>query len=478
MTWDPQGTLNGMLHDNHFVIVTNNTLCRIPYRLDARDKIAAGRIDTPPADDTSYCDVVQLNIRSRTTRAVLYLKRMQGRYDQSFPPSISSRIQVTIQKYPELDALFRDIAAHIQSTSNTAQTNGETHAPVSKKRKLEANDDGYVPADDADTIADVSFSIPQRKKLKLELGRNAAKGQIRGLNAAGEAEFGIRWTDVDYVVCLPVPEKAQSQHSFCVLPKEGEEQILFTVPGTTIKPGSVKSSLPVGPEETYKEITTRMLNERLKTKVVEPNDKDFVSQVAQAHRKGEKAVHVKAHRGSKDGFLFFLPIGIIFAFKKPLSLFPFHKIASVSYTSVLQRTFDLVISVYNSSPSSSADNDTQEIEFAMIDQGDFAGIDAYVKRHGLQDASMAEQRRAKKLNVNGVKDEEADGEEGGELQKAQREAQDLEDEDEEEDENFDPGSEGESEGSGESSEEEGGDGTREGDLVADELGSEAEEVSE
>ncbi|KAL9596840.1 MAG: hypothetical protein Q9179_004479 [Wetmoreana sp. 5 TL-2023] len=408
---------------------------------------------------------------------------MQGRYDQSFPPSISSGIQVTIQKYPELEALFRDIATHIQSPGNTAQIDGGTHAPVSKKRKLEVNGDGCAPAGDADTIADVSFSIPQRKKLKLELGRNAAKGHIRGLNAAGEAEFGIRWTDVDYVICLPVPEKAQSQYSFCVLPREGEEQILFTVPGTTVKPDSVKSDLPVGPEETYKEVTIRMLNERLKTKVIEPNDKEFVSQVAQALRKGEKAVHVKAHRGSKDGFLFFLPIGIIFAFKKPLSLFPFHTIASISYTSVLQRTFDLVISVYNSS-SSSADNDTQDIEFAMIDQGDFAGIDAYVKRHGLQDASMAEQRRAKKLNINGVKDEEAEREEDGEgeLQKAQREAEDLEDENEEDDENFDPGSEGESEGSGESSEDEGGeyrgDGNGEGDLVGEELGSEAEEVSE
>lgn len=125
----------------------------------------------------------------------------------------------------------------------------------------------------------------------------------------------------------------------------------------------------------------------------------------------------------------------------------------------------------------------------MIDQADFAGIDTYVRRHGLQDASMAEQRRAKKLNVNGVK--EGDEEEGaeGELEKATREAQDMEDEEEEEeDENFDPGSEGESEGSGSSSEVEGDEGADEEeeeeeekkgkDLVKDELGSEAEDMSE
>jgi len=117
----------------------------------------------------------------------------------------------------------------------------------------------------------------------------------------------------------------------------------------------------------------------------------------------------------------------------------------------------------------------------MLDQADFAGIDAYIKRHQLQDASMAEQRRAKKLNINGVKGEKGEDAnpeaEEGDLQKAAREVEDLEDEDEEEDENFDPGSEGESEGSGSSDgEEEGGDGEADGDIVQGELGSEAEEV--
>ena len=125
----------------------------------------------------------------------------------------------------------------------------------------------------------------------------------------------------------------------------------------------------------------------------------------------------------------------------------------------------------------------------MIDQADFSGIDTYVKRHNLQDASMAEQRRAQKYNVNGTtsstKDdnEKGEGAEEGELQKAQREAQDMEDEDEdeEEDENFDPGSEGESEGSGSGSEEEDDDGGNvdaDGNLIEMELGSEAEDVSE
>lgn len=118
----------------------------------------------------------------------------------------------------------------------------------------------------------------------------------------------------------------------------------------------------------------------------------------------------------------------------------------------------------------------------MVDQADFAGIDTYLKKHSLQDASMAEARRAKKLNVNKKAAEvegAEDGGEEGELQKAQRE---LEDQEDEEEEDYDPGSEGESEGSGTSEEDEddgGGEVVDEGeddDLVDKEVGSDAEEV--
>lgn len=100
----------------------------------------------------------------------------------------------------------------------------------------------------------------------------------------------------------------------------------------------------------------------------------------------------------------------------------------------------------------------------MLDQENFAGINDYVQKHGLQDASMAAERRAKKLNVNPPADKSkqngaagAQEEEESELQKAERELHDQED-DEEEDTDFDPGSEGESEGEGSDSEDEDGEG--------------------
>ena len=358
-----------------------------------------------------------------------------------------------IGRLPATKSLFEDIAQHIaqiQGPQASTQTLSLNQAePASKKRKLEADTDWQK----VQNIADVSFSLPVRKKLKLAIGRSPDQG-FRAASG-NEIEVSVKWSEVRHVFCLPVPEKAQAQYNFCVL--YGDlEWALWTVPEIVPKEGVLEPPAPADSMDTYRSYTTSVVNgalKKYKKRIVEPTDQEFASQIVQAHRKNEKAYHVKAFRGSKDGFLFLLSNGIFWGFKKPVEFFTFDSIDSVSYTSVLTRTFNL-----NVTARSSPGVEPQEFEFSMLDQADFAGIDAYIKTHQLQDASMAEQRRAKKLNVNGVKgadaDQDGDNEAEGELEKAAREAQDLEDEDEEDDENFDPGSEGESEGEGSESDEE------------------------
>jgi hypothetical protein len=118
-----------------------------------------------------------------------------------------------------------------------------------------------------------------------------------------------------------------------------------------------------------------------------------------------------------------------------------------------------------------------EMEFSMLDQADFPGIDAYVKRHGLNDASLADTRRAKVYNVNaprGTQEAEAGAnnvtdsqDQNGtlaaghvsELQKAEQILQDEEDEDDEDyDEDYDGEGSSEDEGYGEGEEGEDGEG--------------------
>lgn len=245
--------------------------------------------------------------------------------------------------------------------------------------------------------------------------------------------------------------------------------------------------------DSYTNLMDWAINSQLKSvgntsvSIVSTDARVFSSAVRQPHRPSEPAVHVKAHRGSKDGFLFLLPNGILWGYKKPLLFIPLDRIVALSYTNVLQRTFNVEVEVdvshapaqdgqpkLQSQQWSEAEHGgngemkTEVIEFAMIDQEDYQRIDeTYVRRHGLNNRSMAEGRRAKRQlrenapkggagEANGVAVEgQEPGGEDDDMAELDRAEQLLEeDEEDEEEEDYDPGSDGESEGEGETSEEE------------------------
>lgn len=182
-------------------------------------------------------------------------------------------------------------------------------------------------------MQDVSFSIPQRKKFTLEL-----TGESRYLRARNQAtkriEFGVAMGQIrecgiyarrdganivessEHVLCLPVPEKTQRQFNFCIIPRNGDginpppagesapEAMVWTVadgPPKTAYSGSGQQIVSQD-GETAEKLVRRILNDNLThTQVVRPDEREFVSAVPEAHRKGEKAHHVKAFRGSKEG---------------------------------------------------------------------------------------------------------------------------------------------------------------------------------
>ena len=246
------------------------------------------------------------------------------------------------------------------------------------------------------------------------------------------------------------------------------EPLVFTIPATAPKPGvvaGVMATAAASVSDTYDSLLHWALTKHLRSggnhivQIVPADPQTFHSAARNAFRPNDKTVHVKAFRGSKDGFLFFLTTGILWGFKKPLLFLPLDKILAVSYTNVLQRTFNMLVEV----EGSGADDKTEEIEFGMIDQEDYNAInELYVGRHRLADRSMAEQRKAKRELVDNAKNGEEKGQEEvgdgngerlTELQLAEAEAEQLLQDDEDEDEeDYDPGSDGESEGSGESSE--------------------------
>ncbi|KAL6898564.1 hypothetical protein GGI43DRAFT_423593 [Trichoderma evansii] len=394
-------------------------------------------------------------------------------------PDIIARISQAADS-PGRIALFNEIADHVYER---LQEHGE---PAQKRRKVGAETSGSPSsqvalsnaADEAVilSVAEISVSVPQRKKLEICFTSNHLYARAPGTTAPLQG-VSYAWRDIEYAFYLPVPDKAQVQHNYIIFPKgtclpsktanpPSVEPLVFTVPAAAPKQGTIggsESGSAAAVSDTYKSLFHWAINQRLQAagtdvNIVSADPNKFHSMIRQPHRPNETAVHVGGFRGSKDGYLFFLENGIFWGFKKPLIFIPMNRIAAISYTSILQITFNMVVEIFTEE-----DGKTEELEFGMLDQQNYGGIDDYIKTNRLQDRSMAEQRKGKlQLAENRApKKKDGEGENGDaegadgagdgmtELERAQLEAeQQLQDDEDEDEEDYDPGSEGESEGSG------------------------------
>ena len=399
-------------------------------------------------------------------------------------PDLLSRIQAEIRNHAHLENLFLDIAHHFQ--------NQESDAPASKRRKR--NDGSVEPTNGVSSqtnvkktmlleIKDVSFSMPQRKKMHLTIAQ--CGDRLPSPNSfviwltdpkTGNIDTEASISDFAHVLCLPVPEKPQKSSNYCFVPSASRgDAIVFTLPAGPLKnylrAKEWDAAFPTPSDETpLDDILSNMLPLH-SLSLVKPDAAQFTSAFPEVQRKKEKAYHVKAHIGTKDGYLFFLSTGIFFGFKKPLKFLPLEAIESTAFTRAMSRTFALAITYREE-----GNEEGQEVEFDQIDTQEYAAIGEYVQRHHLKDGSFAEARKAK--IVKKEKGEQQNGENGvdedgrTELEKAEQEIQDEEDEEEED---YEPDEDSGSESGSEDEEYTEG---KVKNLVGDELGSEAEDVSD
>ena len=275
--------------------------------------------------------------------------------------------------------------------------------PPAKRQKLDTVQ-VFSPPTTSDpssrlTIRDLSFQTPLRKKLNLIFTQTSLEA-----HSVAKQELSIPLAKIKNVICVAAPDKTAKTWNFVVIYTVNDtvDAWVFGVPDTVAKTAVGSTSFHVDAAvESYKGCLYSAFKQFVGITVVEPSAVEFTSPLPVAGRPKDTAFHVIAHRGAKEGYLYFLQNGILYGFRKPIMFFPIDTIREVTFTSILQRTFNLLVSTQ--------DNIEGE-EFGMLDQACFDGIQKYTIKHGIQDASLSELRKAKKLGKGAVGEEGEEGE--------------------------------------------------------------------
>lgn len=283
---------------------------------------------------------------------------------------------------------------------------------ASKRRRLavEPADDGKLdPNTVVFELADLSFVSPLRKKLNLvvSINRSTQKPMISLFKQGSDhSEWTLNDTssaNIRFATLLPSREKHQNQY-LVIFYREGSSSKDSDPMVCTFTTSSLVQQL----QQSGKLKNGQELQELLSRQFLLTG---FKLQHAFTH----KSFHVQAHRGTKEGVLYFLANHILFGFKKPILLFESHEIGSIQYSNITRITFSVTLILTTG----------ERVEFSMIDQEEFGAIDSYVKGRQVTDMSMSDELKAKPLKG---------ASQGGELDRAEEEAVDVghEEEDEEE----------------------------------------------
>jgi hypothetical protein len=255
------------------------------------------------------------------------------------------------------------------------------------------NDDTEVDVTTALTIKNLSVSLPVRKKLDLVLTPTQLVARAPNSSIATTPEFVLdyRYDRVEAAFLLEVPEKTKPQWNLIVAftRKDATSTGSFDYFQATLLEDTIKNVVkPVSGEQylgSIKEMVILYFQRReipiISHETIDPSDKPLFQ--------------APAHRGSKDGLLYFLPGYIFFGFKKPLVLFRLENILAISYSSITRSTFNIIIKYIEPITQKDEEEEEAEIEFSIIDQVHYDKINRFVTENQLHNDSMAEKRRAK-----------------------------------------------------------------------------------
>ncbi|ORX58185.1 hypothetical protein DM01DRAFT_1333850, partial [Hesseltinella vesiculosa] len=253
-------------------------------------------------------------------------------------------------------------------------------------------------------IKDISFQAPARKRLILQI---TASELVLINEKTNTIEFSCPILDIQHAVAVPTPERPQGASTFALF--TSAEAIVFSLPEKgppmTIHHANSHSEYTTADEKRKAIVDVLTSHIVSADQMAMPSRQHFTcTGVSASTGKPEPSrAYVNTYMHTKEGFLYFLPLGILFGFKKPTLFIPTRAIAATVITSVTQRTFDLKVCLAPDAQPLGApaaalasylqDNKLQ-LPFSMIEQPEYGGIDQYIKKLGINDQSMTEETKA------------------------------------------------------------------------------------
>lgn len=298
-------------------------------------------------------------------------------------PQLQKSVEQLISNYPPALDVIKNLAVYYESK--------DERDPKKRKVTTAARESrGTAVA----TVPDLSFQSP-RKKYNLVL----TSAQIALHNPkTDETEHTFALSDLSLCACLPSPGATKAHTFVLFFTQKDADPLVFNVPhkgDTLLKRPSGDAVLG---EQQKIEALVHLLQTEARLNVITPDPRVYrstgVSATTGKSIEGDK-FYCDAYLKAKEGFLYFLPGGILYGFKKPTLYFPFSQIASTSFCSITQRTFDLAIVLKEGgTPFGPASAVGSEIQFSMIEQSEFGGIEQCLQNSRINDQSMSEEHKA------------------------------------------------------------------------------------
>ncbi|KAI9263229.1 hypothetical protein BDA99DRAFT_571939 [Phascolomyces articulosus] len=363
-------------------------------------------------------------------------------------------IQQLITAYPDsLHVVQNLINYYNDKLASVADEEGREH----KKRKIDAAPSTTTattstePQQKTAIMNDISFQLPARKKFNLVL---TSSRQLLLVNTkTEETDYTFDLNTIQQTCCVPSPAPTKGGYTFILFFKIAMDPIVFSIQpkGDLLIQRPLSSSSTTTITDDKEKMIIQLLTELSGLQVQLSSKQVYLSTVISAttgKRPDEDRFYANVYLKNKEGCLYFLPHGILFGFKKPVYYFPLNVLASTFYSGITQHTFNLTLVLRKGKgPLGSLFNNKEEedggatLEFSMIEQSEFGGIDEYIKKMGINDKSMSEENMAPETKARKNAAAQQQEEQEGERDQARGDHHDEDEDDEENDDDFQPSDE-------------------------------------